>query len=85
MTQYHVSKVIKLFGQEGVNTVHDELMKLHNRIVLDPKHPHELTKSEKQSSLAYLVFLKKKKYGYIKAYGCIDGRKQRATTEKRLS
>jgi hypothetical protein len=33
-------------------------------------------------SLAYLMYLKRKRCGKIKGRGCADGRKQRAWTDK---
>ena len=39
LTQYHVSKVLKVFGEPGVAAVLKELKKLHNRMVMDPKTP----------------------------------------------
>ena len=39
LTQYHVSKVLKVFGEPGVAAVLKELKKLHDRMVMDPKTP----------------------------------------------
>jgi hypothetical protein len=36
-----------------------------------------MTREQKLQALRYLVFLKEKKCGRIKARGCADGRKQR--------
>eukprot|EP00957_Ditylum_brightwellii_P121850 9292240-Ditylum_brightwellii.AAC.1 len=75
LTQYHVSKGLKVFGDEGKNTVLSELKQLHDRMVLDPKEPEKLTREEKKMSLQYLMFLTKKRCGRIKDCGCADGRK----------
>ena len=37
LTQYHVSKGLKLFGEPGVADVLKELKQLHNRMAMDPK------------------------------------------------
>eukprot|EP00957_Ditylum_brightwellii_P165026 12564098-Ditylum_brightwellii.AAC.1 len=60
MTQYHVSKGLKIFGKKGTEAVMSELKQLHNRSVLDPKDPNKLSDEEKKVSLQYLMFLKKK-------------------------
>ena len=39
LTQYHVSKGLKVFGEPGVVTVLKELNQLHNRMVMDKKTP----------------------------------------------
>ena len=36
LTQYHVSKGIKKFGQEGVEAILRELKQIHDRMVIDP-------------------------------------------------
>eukprot|EP00957_Ditylum_brightwellii_P074661 5674477-Ditylum_brightwellii.AAC.1 len=48
LTQYHVSKGLKVFGDEGKNAVLNELKQLHDRMVLDPKEPEKLTCKEKK-------------------------------------
>eukprot|EP00957_Ditylum_brightwellii_P196404 14964730-Ditylum_brightwellii.AAC.1 len=82
LTQYHVSKGLKVFGDEGKNAVLNELKQLHDRMVLDPKEPEKLTHEEKKMSLQYLMFLTKKRCGRIKSRGCADGRKQRSYIPK---
>eukprot|EP00957_Ditylum_brightwellii_P004525 343735-Ditylum_brightwellii.AAC.1 len=82
MTQYHVSKGLKIFGKEGTEAVMKELKQLHERSVLDPKDPNKLSEEEETVSLQNLMFLKKKRCGKIKGRGCADGRKQRIYTPK---
>eukprot|EP00957_Ditylum_brightwellii_P184341 14041164-Ditylum_brightwellii.AAC.1 len=82
MTQYHVSKGLKVFGKEGTEAVMNELQQLHDRMVMSPKKPESMTRQEKKESLQYLMFLKKKRCGRIKGRGCADGRKQRVHTHK---
>ena len=56
LTQYHVSKGLKVFGQKGANAVLQELKQLHDRMVMEPISANELSKEEKKSSLEYLMF-----------------------------
>ena len=77
LTQYHVSKGLKLYGDDGVQAVLKELQQLHDRMVLQPVDGNQLSDAEKRASLQYLMFLKKKRSGLIKGRGCADGRKQR--------
>ena len=39
ITQYHVSKQLKVFGEPGVAAFLKELKQLHERMVMDPKTP----------------------------------------------
>jgi Reverse transcriptase (RNA-dependent DNA polymerase) len=73
---------IKLFGENGVKAVTDELKQLHEREVMKVKHSKDLTKEQRRDALAYLMYLKRKRCGKYKARGCADGRKQRAWTNK---
>ena len=58
LTQYHVSKGLKVFGEPRVASVLKELKQLHNRMVMDPKNADEMTTSKKKAALQYLMFLK---------------------------
>ena len=82
LTQYHLSKGLKVFGQKGIEAVLKELKQLHDWMVIEPQHPEEMSKDEKKASLQYLMFLKKKRSGIIKGRGCVDGRKQRVYLNK---
>jgi hypothetical protein len=55
--QMSMKKGIKLFGQDGVAAVKKEILQLHERQVMAPKHVKELTPEQKQEALAYLMFL----------------------------
>jgi hypothetical protein len=77
-----MKKGIQEFGEAGVEAVLKELQQLHDRGVLEPKEPTELSREEKRAALQYLMFLKKKRCRRIKGRGCADDRKQRATTAK---
>ncbi|KAI2500335.1 Reverse transcriptase (RNA-dependent DNA polymerase) [Fragilaria crotonensis] len=80
MTQHSVKKGLRLFGDKGVDAVMKELDQLHVRKVLKPTK--NLNCKERRDALQYLMFLKEKRNGIIKARGCADGRKQRAFTTK---
>jgi hypothetical protein len=82
MTQHSMKKGIKVFGPPGVDAVLKELKQLHDHTVIAPKDAAKLSREDKQASLQYLMFLKKKQTGVIKARGCADGRKQRPYTAK---
>ena len=82
LTQHHVSKGLKVFGDQGVQAVLKEIRQLHDRMVIDPTDSKLLTREEKEASLQYLMFLKEKRCGKIKGRGCADGRKQRVYMSK---
>jgi hypothetical protein len=82
MTQYSMTKGIKVFGPPGVKAVLAEQKQLHDRTVIASKDATKLSREDKQASLQYLMFLNKKRTGVIKARGCADGRKQRTYTAK---
>jgi hypothetical protein len=73
---------LKVFGDDGVAAVKKEMLQLHDRKVMAPKHVTDLTPEQKREALAYLMFLKRKRCGKIKGRGCADGRKQRAYTAR---
>jgi hypothetical protein len=83
MTQHSVKKGLKAFGGDGTQALLKELRQLHDRQVVEPKGPDEITQQQRHDALRYLMFLKKKRYGTIKARGCADGRKQHKYTSKK--
>ena len=68
---------LRLFGDAGNQAVKSEMGQLHKRTVMKPKHSEDLTTEQWKEALAYLMFLKQKRCGTIKARGCADGQKQR--------
>ena len=46
------------------------------------KHPKELSLEQMKEVLSYLMFLKRKRCGKIKGWGCTNRRKQHAYTAK---
>ena len=77
LSQYGLKKGLRLFGEDGEAAVTKELQQLHDREVLEPNHPNELTKEQHARALSHLMFLKMKRNGTIKGRGCADERKQR--------
>ena len=73
--QMPIRRGLKLFGSQGISAVKAELQQLHDLKVMEPK---PLTTDQKREALGYLMFLKRKRSGKIKARGCADGWPQRA-------
>jgi hypothetical protein len=71
--QMSMKKGIRVFGQDGIAAVKKEMLQLHDRKVMAPKHAKELSHEQKQEALAYLMFLKCKRCGKIKGRGCANG------------
>ena len=53
-----MNKGIKLFGTKGTDAVETELRQLHDRKVIKPVLPADLSKEQKWKYLAYLMFIK---------------------------
>ena len=60
LTQYHVSKGFKIYGEKGVDAVLKELQQLHNRMVIEPPFFKYMSPKQKEDALQYLMFLKQK-------------------------
>jgi hypothetical protein len=56
--QMSMRKGLMVFGNDGVEAVKKEMLQLHDRKVMAPKHAAELTHEQKEEALAYLMFLK---------------------------
>ena len=82
LTQLGMKAGIKAFGQKGVNAVVKEMQQFHDREVVTPLEPHDITPEVRKRALGYLMFLKKKRNGDIKGRGCADGRPQRVYKSK---
>ena len=73
--QVPIRRGLKLFGSQGMKAVKAELQQLQDLNVMAAK---PLTTAQKREALGYLMFLKRKRSGKIKARGCAHGRPQRA-------
>ena len=75
--QMSLKKGLKAFGKLGADAVVEELRQLDYMQVIVPKHRDDLSADDRHQALNYLMYLKQKRCGRIKARGCADGRKQR--------
>jgi hypothetical protein len=80
--QMSLKKGLKQFGKDGAEAVVAELRQLDFREVIEPVNRKKLTQEQKHKALNYLMYLKQKRCGRIKARGCADGRKQRLYKSK---
>jgi hypothetical protein len=71
LTQYSMKKVIKMFGEPGINAVLAELRQLDEREVMVPVLASSLDKEAKRKACEK-----------IKGRECADGQKQRIYTTK---
>ena len=60
------NKEIKVFGKNGINKVFKEVQQFHDREVIIPKNPSQLTKEERHCALPYLMSPKEKRDSTIK-------------------
>ena len=58
------------------------MQQFHDREVIIPKNPSQLTTEERHSALPYLMLLKEKHDSTIKGWGCADGRHQSLYMDK---
>ena len=80
--QMSLKRGLKTFGKKGADAVIKELKQLDLRDVIVPRDGTALTREQKRRALQYLMYLKEKRCGRIKARGCADGRKQRLYKDK---
>jgi hypothetical protein len=75
--QMSLNRGLKEFGLDGADAVVRELKQLDYLNAIKPVHSKKMTSVQKKDSLRYLMYLKQKRCGRVKARGCADGRKQR--------
>ena len=76
--QYGFKKGLEVFKDAGYDATLKELDKnLIGKNVLEMLLPKSITHDIMRMSLNYLMFLKRKRFGKIKARGCADHRPQR--------
>jgi hypothetical protein len=80
--QMSLRRGLQHFGQKGAEAVVSELRQVHYRQVIQPRYREQLSPSQRRQALRYLMYLKQKRCGRIKARGCADGRKQRLYKSK---
>jgi len=76
MTQLNIKEGIRQFGERGNAALLKELNQLHEQQALMPKKKEDMSYEERKKALRYLMFIKEKRDGTIKARGCSDGRSQ---------
>ena len=76
MEQMSVIAGLKEFGEEGAASIMNELEQLLYRKVMVGSKASSLSSSQCKAALQYLMFLKEKRCGKVKARGCGDGCKQ---------
>ena len=81
--QMLLKKGLKAFGKPGADAVVEELRQLDYMQVIKPKHCADLSTNDRHKALNYLMYLKQKRCGRIKARGCADGRKTKGLQRKR--
>ena len=74
--QMPLKKGLKYFGKSRADMVVAKMRQLNNLNVIKPVTGKSLTHEQKQHTLSYLMYLKQKQCGHIKAQGCADGQKQ---------
>ena len=67
---------LKAFGERGVASIMQELEQLLYQKVIVGCKASSLTSAQRKAALQYLMFLKEKRCGKVKARGCADGCKQ---------
>ena len=80
--QMSAKKGLKVFGEAGANGITKELEQILYRKVMHGVLPCQLNRKQKRAALKYLMFLKEKRCGKIKGWGCADGCKQRVYKTK---
>ena len=61
LTQLGMKAGVCVWGQDGVEAIIKEMRQFHDREVVSPLLPHQITPEIKAKALGYLMFLKKKK------------------------
>ena len=67
---------LKCFGEDGAQAIMKEMEQLLYQRVIHGRYAHKLTCEQKRLALKYLMFLKEKQSGALKAHGCADSRPQ---------
>jgi len=68
----------------GSQAILKELRQLHNTGAILPVRKDDMSYEERRKALKYLMFLKEKRDGTIKAQGCTHGRPQRLLKRMRM-
>lgn len=82
MTQLSLKQGLQTWKEKAVDAVKKEMQQMHDKQVYEPVNQATMTRQEKLELLRYIIFLKKKRCGRIKARVCADGRPQRMLYQK---
>ena len=82
LSQVGIREGLRKFGEKGNDALLKELNQLHEKDALLPKKKEDMAYDKRKRALRYLMFLKEKGDGTIKARGCADGRSQCEYTTK---
>ena len=74
--QMSAKKGLRSFGEAGADAIKKELEQLVTRKAIQGQHVTNMTIEECKNALKYLMFLKEKRYGKIKARGYANRRRQ---------
>jgi len=77
MAQLSMKAAIKKWGNNAELAITNKMKQLHWRNLYQPKHWHELFKTQKDQILESHIFVEEKRDGKIKARKVIGGDKQR--------
>ena len=67
MTQLNIKDGLKAYGNKGDEAILKEIKQLHTRQALMPRSRNDLSYEERKKALRYLMFIKEKRDGTIKA------------------
>ena len=56
LTQLGMKKGVKVFGEAGVRSIYKEMKQFHDREVVKPIKPEDITPEVKHKALVYLMF-----------------------------
>jgi hypothetical protein len=84
MTQYNPKRGLQIFGNDGIKAIQEELKQLHDRNVLTPVNGRTLGTQERQGALPYLMFLKQRNPGRLKAEGVLMASDRSYTVTRKM-
>jgi len=73
LTQMNVQQGLLTFGEKGNEAISKELKQIHEKKAITHVRHTDMMVEERRKELRYLMFLKEKCDGTIKARGCADG------------
>ena len=76
MPQYSVKKGLCIFGEAETKAILKDIQQLCQRQVIIAMDPRIMMEEQRKTALAYLMYLKHKRNGDVKGWGCADGRGQ---------